>query len=174
MSNNYSVVGIKKVGDSYTQPPLANYRNQTIVSKNQAETWLLRDKYKGQESSAFLADCQRLSGGVPLGYVIGWVPFLNTKIYLDSKPLIPRSETEHWTEQAINSIWAKENDSLSVLDLCAGSGCIGVAVLKAAPTTMVDFVEIDQKHRQTIRKNIEINAGPAANCHLIQGDLFTN
>ena len=94
-------------------------------------TWLLKEKYNGIKDPSFYKDCQRLKDGEPLGYVIGQVPFLNTIIHLDSKPLIPRVETEYWVERAIEVI-VKQASSvekpLRVLDLCAGSGCIGVAV----------------------------------------------
>ena len=120
-----------------------------------------------------MADYRRLKAGVPLGYVIGYVPFLNTKIYLDSKPLIPRPETEYWTEQAIKSIRAKTDTPPRVLDLCAGSGCIGVAVLKAVPTAKVDFVEIDKRHFKTISRNIEANGCSLGNSRVIHSDLFT-
>ena len=140
------------------------------MNTKQAEDWLLRDKYKGVKSPAFVADCRELKAGVPLGYVIGWVPFLNTKIYLDSKPLIPRPETEYWTEQAIKSI--RTATSPSVLDLCAGSGCIGVAVFKVVPTARVDLAELDQKHLRTISRNIKANGCPPGNSRIIHSDLF--
>ena len=63
--------------------------------------WLLKEKYLGQESDAFFADVKRMVLGEPLGYLIGHVPFLDTTIYLDSKPLIPRPETEFWTQKVI-------------------------------------------------------------------------
>ena len=100
--------------------------------------WLLEEKYSGEKNDAFFADCKRLALGEPLGFLIGHVPFLDTTIYLDSKPLIPRPETEYWTEAVIADIKTNypardlENtpgaEQLRVLDLCAGSGCIGVAI----------------------------------------------
>ncbi len=68
------------------------------------EQWLLNEKYAGKESAEYEADKKRLAKGEPLGYVIGWQPFLGLKIYLDSKPLIPRPETEWWVEQLTNAI----------------------------------------------------------------------
>ncbi len=143
------------------------------MNKNQERLWLLKDKYDGKESAAFFADCERLSEGWPLGYVIGWVPFLNTKIYLDSRPLIPRSETEYWTDRAIAAIRGKFSAAPNILDLCAGSGCIGVAVLKALPLAQVDFAEINQTHLKTITKNLSFNQCKLSNCRLIHTDLFT-
>ena len=59
---------------------------------------LLREKYGGVPSPAFEEDRKRLAFGEPLAYVIGWIPFLDLRIYLDSHPLVPRPETEWWTE----------------------------------------------------------------------------
>ena len=66
--------------------------------------WLLKEKYAGEKSDAFFADCKRLALGEPLGYLIGHTPFLDCVIHLDSKPLIPRPETEFWTERVISDI----------------------------------------------------------------------
>ena len=49
-------------------------------------------------------DRERLASGEPLAYVIGWVPFLSVRVSLHSKPLIPRPETEWWTEILIQHL----------------------------------------------------------------------
>lgn len=147
------------------------------------EQWLLDEKYHGNMTPEFLADRERLAKGEPLGYVIGWQPFLGLKIYLDSKPLIPRVETEWWTNELLSEVGAfprresrsareetipqQENTPLSsrksptsrltFLDLCAGSGAIGCAALKTLPYMEVFFGEIDKKHESTILKNIREN-----------------
>jgi release factor glutamine methyltransferase len=134
--------------------------------------WLLKEKYGGRESEAFAADVERLKSGEPLAYVIGFVSFLNTKIYLDSRPLIPRPETEYWVEKAIADIKKSKIEAPKVLDLCAGSGCIGVAVAKAIPDARVDFAEIDERHHETIKKNLQENATDTARIRIFGGDLF--
>ena len=60
------------------------------------ERWLLEEKYERKETPEYEVDRKRLALGEPLGYVIGWQPFLGLKIFLDSRPLIPRPETEWW------------------------------------------------------------------------------
>lgn len=122
--------------------------------------WLLQEKHHGQKTEAFTNDCMRLQAGEPLAYLIGWIPFLDCRIYLDSKPLIPRSETEYWTELAIAEIKKADVTTtrpLCVLDLGAGSGAIGVAVAKALPRAHVTFAEIDSTHLPTIKRNLEEN-----------------
>lgn len=134
--------------------------------------WLLQDKYKGIKTPEFEKDIIELQKGVPLAYVIGWVPFLHTKIWLDSRPLIPRPETEYWIEKAILEI--KNVTDPKVLDLCAGSGCIGVAILKNVPSAQVDFAEIDEAHHETIRKNILENGIDLSRTKILAGNLFEN
>ena len=79
-----------------------------IYMAQNEEKWLLQEKYHGEKTEAFFADCKRLALGEPLGYLIGHVPFLDCTIWLDNHPLIPRPETEHWVEQVIEVI----NDDL--------------------------------------------------------------
>lgn len=121
---------------------------------NNEEIWLLNEKYGGEKSKAFFDDIKRLNAGEPLAYIIGSVPFLNTTIFLDSRPLIPRAETEFWTEAVITDVRrGGEAAAPTILDLCAGSGCIGIALKKALPLATVDFAEIDEVHHETIKKN---------------------
>lgn len=145
--------------------------------------WLLKDKYgqnpdnprlSRQQWREFLKDAARLKKGELIDYVIGWKPFLNCKIDLRYRPLIPRSETEYWTEQAITKIknYAASAVEASlahsgresgikkivrVLDIFAGSGCVGIAVLKNVKNAGVDFGEIDKRLIQQIKLNLKIN-----------------
>lgn len=135
-------------------------------------SWLIRDKYDGVISTNAIADIERLRSGEPLAYVIGWIPFLGTKIYLDSKPLIPRAETEYWVGQLIETLKARKLSEVRILDLCAGSGCIGVALANALPESTFDFVEIDPSHIATIWKNIDESKIDRSRTQVITGDLF--
>jgi len=142
--------------------------------------WLLNEKYHGEKSDAFFADCKRLTLGEPLAYIIGFTPFLDCKIWLDSFPLIPRSETEFWTHECLETIkntqtvsLGLEKQSIRILDLCAGSGCIGIALAKALPNARVEFSEIDRRHIPTIEKNVRENNVDAQRTLIHHTDLFT-
>lgn len=146
--------------------------------------WLLKDKYKGEKSDAFFADCKRLALGEPLGYLIGHTPFLDCDIYLDSHPLIPRVETEFWTEKAITEIKSffnlkpslgldLEDEPVRVMDMCAGSGCVGVAVAEHIGKALVDFAEIEDSHLPTIAKNVNRNGIEAERVHIRQSSIFS-
>lgn len=135
------------------------------------EQWLLTEKYMGLRNPYFEEDRKRLAAGEPLAYVIGWQPFLGLKIHLDSRPLIPRPETEYWTEQILSN-FRHPMSEICFLDLCAGSGAIGCAALARLPCAQVYLGEIDPAHEATIRKNIRENGLDESKAHVRIGDLF--
>ncbi len=135
------------------------------------EKWLLDEKYGGNATAEYEADKKRLALGEPLGYVIGWQPFLGLKIYLDSHPLIPRPETEWWTEQLLTHV-GRRTSYMRFLDLCAGSGAIGCAALKMLPDAEVFFGEVDSAHEATILKNIRENKLDQSRADIRIGDIF--
>lgn len=131
------------------------------------EQQLIEEKYGGrvraEDEAAFAADQARLASGEPLAYVIGWQPFLGLRIFLDSKPLIPRPETEWIAEKLIAGLATHsaampagemKTAALHALDLCAGSGAIGCALLAQVPDVRVSFGELMPAHEATIRKNL--------------------
>lgn len=134
------------------------------------EQWLLEEKHAGKKTAAFEEDRKRLAHGEPLGFIIGWQPFLGLKIFLDSRPLIPRPETEWWTEQLLNKRTGQRG--LRFLDLCAGSGAIGCAALARLPNARVYFGEIDPAHEATILKNIRENNLDESRAEVRIGNLF--
>jgi len=136
---------------------------------------LIRDKYHGDRSVDITEDLARLRAGEPLDYVIGWKPFLGLKICLDSKPLIPRPETEWWTELMVADLAERFGDSpFTFLDMCAGSGAIGLAVLKACPQAQVTFSELVPAHAELIRINLMLaeNRLDVSRAEVRVGDLF--
>ncbi len=140
------------------------------------ESWILKEKYNNEKSEGFFIDCKRLQEGEPLAYIIGHIPFLNSTIYLDSHPLIPRPETEYWVEKAITNIQSVSTrhplERISVLDLCTGSGAIAIAVASTILNTEIDAVEIDTAHNSTIHRTMSLNSIPEHTIHLYNGDLF--
>lgn len=132
---------------------------------------LIQDKYAGDRSVDLTEDLARIASGEPLAYVIGWIPFLGTTIDLASHPLIPRVETEWWTEQLISHLKERFGEMpFTLLDLCAGSGAIGIAVMKHMPNAVVTFAELKAEHAVGIEKSaLQSGAGMP---DVLLGNLF--
>jgi HemK-like putative methylase len=132
--------------------------------------WLLREKYNGIVCTDFERDARRVSDGEPLAYVIGHVPFLDSHIDLSRRPLIPRPETEFWVDKLVKGI--RSAPELRILDVFAGSGCVGVSILCALPHARVHFAEIDPGFCEQIEYNLERNRVTARGT-VLRSDVFS-
>ncbi len=136
---------------------------------------LIRDKYNGDPDANLAHDEARLIQGEPLAYVIGWIPFFGLTIRLDSHPLIPRPETEWWTEQLVLHLKERFGDTpFKLLDLCAGSGAIGLTILKAFPNATVWMSEIRPEHVVQIQRNLAANQLNTERATILTSDIFLN
>ena len=79
---------------------------------------------------------QRRLGGEPVAYIVGEWEFYGLPLNVSSEVLIPRIDTEVLAERGILKARAA-GEGARVLDLCAGSGCIGLAVAAQVPQARV-------------------------------------
>jgi len=132
---------------------------------------VLAKKYAGQNSLAFRADELRLKHGEPLEYVLGYAEFLGCKIDISCRPMIPRYETAFWVDRAIKEL-AEQNRSLRVADTFAGSGNVGIAILKHVPHTIVEFSELDASLLPGIAHSVDLNKIDPARAKLIAANAL--
>lgn len=136
--------------------------------------WLLDEKYKGMKTPEAEKDIERLRGGEPVAYVIGFVNFCGSRIDLSLKPMIPRLETEYWVSMAIQEIKEAKHTPSSFLDIFSGSGCIGLALARNFPEASIDFAEKNPDFVLQIQMNAEKNAINIGRYTIIQSDVFGN
>lgn len=100
--------------------------------------------------------------------------FLNCQIDLSKWAFMPRIETEFWVKSAIKEIKNAENTSrhIKTLDIFAGSGCIGTAVLKNIKNSKTDFSDVDKKAIEQIKINLRLNRIPSGRYKIYQSNLF--
>lgn len=94
---------------------------------------------------------ERHLAGEPVAYLIGEWSFYGLDLDINESVLIPRIDTEVLVEQAIEFI--SKLDNPRVLDLCAGSGCIGLAIAQHCPNARVVLGEKDESALRICRQN---------------------
>ncbi len=112
----------------------------------------------------------RVKSGEPLQYVIGKWDFYESEFYVGEGVLIPRPETEELTELAVKT--AEKYVSPVVIDLCSGSGCIGISIALKNPNAQVYCVEKSDKALVYLVKNKENLR--VDNVKIVKGDISDN
>jgi release factor glutamine methyltransferase len=123
-----------------------------------------------QEQSRLSEIINRYIAGEPLQYLLGFTWFMDSKFTVGPQVLIPRSDTEILCESAIQAIREK-NRPVQILDLCSGSGCIGISILKACPDSRLVMADISEYAVSLSRKNAR-DLIPGLDYQVIQSDLF--
>lgn len=111
----------------------------------------------------------------PLQYIFKEVTFLNLTLELHEGILIPRAETEYWCNELIEQLTkvrlsTQEQASLNFLDICTGTGCIGLSLAQAFPLSTVYMIDIDSDACKLAKINAEKNN--IKNTIIIKSDLY--
>lgn len=162
--------------------------------------WLIThdtDALSNSQIAAFQSLLSRRLEGQPIAYLIGKREFYGRPFHVSSDVLIPRPDTELLVELAL--AWLPPDQSLDVLDLGTGSGCIAVTLALERPHARVtavdrsvDALSIALRNAETLNADVEFLASnwfsalgkrrfdlvvsnppyiAATNPHLMQGDL---
>lgn len=124
------------------------------------------DKPLGEtELTAFRELVKRRAAGEPAAYLTGRKEFFGRTFKADRRALIPRPETELVVEAALRAL----PEAGSALDLCAGSGCIGVTLALERPRARVVLADLSAEALALARENAE---ALGAKVELAQGDLY--
>lgn len=108
--------------------------------------------------------------GYPLQYILGEWEFYGLPFEVGEGVLIPRQDTETLVEIAADFLKTLPENERKTLDLCAGSGCIGITLAKLFGAD-VTLVEKSPEAFAYLEKNITLN-GVKAQCKAVLGDCF--
>ena len=99
---------------------------------------------------------RRIDTREPVAYLVGEVWFAGMPFKSDKRALVPRSPIMELIEDDF-SPWLDGREVERALDLCAGSGCIGIAMAAHQPRWRVDLVDIDEDALGLARENIALH-----------------
>ncbi len=137
---------------------------------------LIRDMklYAFEDVEAKIRDmtARRLTGE-PMAYVLGEWEFMGLPFNVSDKVLVPRADTELLAELAIKLLRRSSSEGMRVLDLCCGTGCIGISIAKTVQTCRVVLVDNSPDARAATLSNISRNA-VTRNAIFIGADALKN
>ena len=114
-----------------------------------------RDLYTSEAICEAMEDgIRRLKSGEPLAYVLGEWEFYGLKLYVNKNVLIPRDDTVAVAGLAIKQAIFLDQDP-RILDLCCGSGCIGLAIASRVKDARVTLADISRDALAVAKKNMQ-------------------
>ena len=142
--------------------------------------WIIEET-TGMTRTQILTDCkgtqnipnieiilQKLRAHVPIQYIFGHTEWMGLDLRVTSATLIPRPETAELVEWVLQM--ADRDKPLKVLDIGTGSGCIALALKKAAPNWNVTGLDISEDALKVAKENARRNN---AEVHWLQADILS-
>lgn len=136
-------------------------RTELIINQTQEI-----DEKKRQE---YRETIQRIIEGTPLQYITNRQEFYGIDFYVDENVLIPQPDTETLVEEVLAI--AKKEKSTKILDICTGSGAIGIALASNLQNVSITMTDISEKALEIAQKNA-IKNQVIEKVELIQSNLF--
>ncbi len=153
---------------------LENFVDLTNFDADQKRdvNWLLKElpkEPKKHQLKKLKQQTKAIGLGVPLAYVLGKAPFLDYVFFVNHSTLIPRFETELLVDKLQKRLENVSPD-FEILDLCAGSGAIGISLQKKL-NCKVTLADINPKCVKIIKKNAK---KMQANVKVLKSDMLKN
>ena len=132
-----------------------------------------REDVAQNTQARYLSLIQERASGIPLQHITGHQGFMDLDLKVGPEVLIPRPETELLVEEALR-VLREEYDAADapapeVLDICTGSGAIGLSVKKHFPKAQVTLSDISDGALQTAEANAELNGLKVT---ILKSDMF--
>lgn len=141
-----------------------NVSRQYIIVNDRKELSKLKEKQ-------YFDEIKLLKTGIPIEHITHQKEFMKLNFFVDNNALIPRQDTEILVEEVIKI--AKKINAKNILDLCTGSGAIGISLANYLPETKIVATDISNSALNIARKNAVIN-NVQNRIIFINSDLFTN
>ena len=145
---------LSKIEDKQTASLLARNLLCHVTGKTQEQLLADLELYGSQDVCAAMElSVQRALSGEPLAYILGQWEFYGMNLIVNENVLIPRDDTCAVTELAIKKTLFLDT-SPRILDLCTGSGCIGLAIANRVKDARITLGDVSKGAMEVAKKNI--------------------
>lgn len=129
------------------------------------------DEVEKEKEEAYFAFLKKREKRIPLQYITGEAPFMNYVFKTNEKVLIPRFDTEILVDNALKNA---PDQKISVLDMCCGTGCIGISFFlerkRKGITDNVTLVDISDDAIAVSKENSKLLG---ADVNIVKSDLYS-
>lgn len=126
------------------------------------------DKQVTQEQGdSYISWIEKRKRHIPLQHILGYQEFMGLKFKVTPMVLIPRQDTETLVEEVMRYL----NDGMRILDMCTGSGCILLSLLKYSNSCQGVGSDLSKEALEVARENAE---NLSLDAEFVQSDLFEN
>lgn len=130
----------------------------------------MKELTQSQEKEYF-ESIQKLTKNIPIEHITNQKEFMKLNFFVDENVLIPRQDTEILVEEVIKI--AKKINSKKILDICTGSGAIGISLAKYIEKSEITATDISEDAIRVANKNAIMN-NVEDKITFIKSDLFNN
>lgn len=123
---------------------ILNFNRQEIIAN-------LDKEVKEEQRVRYYLALIEIIQGMPIQYITNKQEFMKLDFYVDENVLIPQPDTEILVEKAIEE--TKKIGNVEILDMCTGSGCIGISIAKNIENAKVTLVDISENVIEIAKKN---------------------
>lgn len=128
-----------------------------------------QDELTDETVQTFQSKLEKRAGHEPMAYILGKKEFMGLTFKVSPDVLIPRPDTEIVVEETIKRI-LEDSADFQVLDLCTGSGAIGLSIAHYRPKIRLTLTDVSEAALKIAKDNADV-IFPSA--RIIQGDLFS-
>lgn len=134
--------------------PMLDARVLLAKAMGKTNAALIFDMPSAEEVSVFNSFIEKRKAGMPVAYILGEKEFMGLTFRLNSDTLIPRPDTECLVEKVIE---INNFSAPRILDLCTGSGCIGISLVKLIENAVCDLTDICSGAMEMAAENAVLN-----------------
>lgn len=169
--NELTRAGIKdaKIDASIFLEEICNIKKGYLLAHGNEE---LNETCGSSLEQRYIEAIKKRTERIPLQHILGYTSFMGLRFKVNENVLIPRQDTEILVEEALKEV----HDGMEILDMCTGSGCILISLLKYTNGCIGVGADISEKALEIARENSDAILGEAMDItySYVNSDLFEN
>lgn len=166
-------IAVDKLKDNKIEEPILKARLLLAhILKVEKEYILIHDSDEVDtiKITEYESGIKKLTNHIPLQHITHHQEFMKLNFYVDGNVLIPRPDTEILVEEVINFCKKNTKKNYKILDLCTGSGAIGIAIANYVCNSKVTCVDISKKAINIAKENANLNN--VNNIEFVKSNMF--